>query len=171
MDDSTLWVGEIQSHWQDSDVYNLFSGCGLRFSVNVARDAHGRALGHGYLQFERRDDAERVLAQYNNYPIQGTDLRYSLRRAAEAAAGAAAGGGGGYGDRGGGYGGGGGGGGYGDRGGGGYGAGGAAAGGGGGGGGGETYSIFVGDLAPELDDAALSVRAKSRGSRRWSPKR
>ena len=78
----TLWVGDVQQHWDEATILNLFPQWCRPLQVRVIRGrvtATGYTAGYGFLEFESREHAEHVLDTYNNTLIPGANgVRFRL---------------------------------------------------------------------------------------------
>jgi cold-inducible RNA-binding protein len=105
-----LYVGNLPYSTTDQDLTTLFSQVGTVENVRVMRDmATGRARGFGFVQMSSDAEAEKAIAEFHEFQMQGRPLVVNeAKPKPEFAAGAGRGfgrGGGGGGDYGGGSGG------------------------------------------------------------------
>src|SRR5918992_3679539 len=99
-----LYVGNLPYKATDEDLTALFSQAGTVESVRVMRDmATGRARGFAFVEMANDEDAQKAIAEFHQYQMEGRAL--VVNEARPKPAGDFGGGGGG--GRGGGYGGGG----------------------------------------------------------------
>jgi len=78
MDDDlrTLWVGDLDSHWDEGYLHTMFAATGQVIKTKIIRD--GGPTPYGFVEFQTRDMAAQVLAGYNGHPISGTNKSYRL---------------------------------------------------------------------------------------------
>jgi RNA recognition motif-containing protein len=93
-----LYVGNLPYDTGEQDLQSLFGQAGTVESVNVMRDmATGRARGFAFVEMASDEDAQKAIAQLNNYSLGGRNLTVN-----EARPKTGGGGGGGFGGGGGG---------------------------------------------------------------------
>ncbi|KAL1215795.1 Polyadenylate-binding protein 2 [Cardamine amara subsp. amara] len=79
---TSLYVGDLDFHVTDSQLFDAFSQMGQVVSVRVCRDATTRrSLGYGYVNFTNPQDAARAIQELNYIPLYGKPIRvmYSHR--------------------------------------------------------------------------------------------
>lgn len=69
----TLWVGEVEPHWDDAYLGTIFSGA---TATKIVRDSGAQI--YGFVEFPTGEAAGQVLSGYNGHPIAGTNKVYSL---------------------------------------------------------------------------------------------
>jgi len=76
---SNIYVGNIPLDKTEDDLLEVFQCYGAVTSVKIMypRNEQERARGtlHGFVNFQRRDDAEKVMTQLKNQPLWGVKLR------------------------------------------------------------------------------------------------
>ena len=88
-----LYVGNLPYDTNDQDLGALFATAGAVDSVNVMRDmATGRARGFAFVEMGGSEDAQKAIAQFNDFELGGRNLAVN-----EARPKTSSGGGGGYG--------------------------------------------------------------------------
>ena len=96
-----LYVGNLPYDTGEADLQDLFAQAGAVETVTIMRDsATGRARGFGFVEMGSQDDAQKAIAQFNDYQLGGRNL--TVNEARPKTAGGGFGGGGGYGGGGGG---------------------------------------------------------------------
>lgn len=73
----TLWMGAIQSNWDESFVESLFPNSGL-LNVKLMRSPSSMPSGYAFLEFSSHEAAKIALDTYNGLQIQGTNVYYRL---------------------------------------------------------------------------------------------
>ena len=88
-----LYVGNLPYTTSETELQDLFAQAGVVESVRVMRDmATGRARGFAFVEMGGSEDAQKAIAQFNDYELGGRNLAVN-----EARPKTAGGGGGGYG--------------------------------------------------------------------------
>jgi RNA recognition motif-containing protein len=79
----TLWMGDL-AYWMDESLlYTLFANTGELISAKVIRNKlNGQSEGYGFLEFRTHEGAEAVLRTYNGQPMPNTDQVFRLNWAA-----------------------------------------------------------------------------------------
>lgn len=91
-----LYVGNLPYDTGEQDLQSLFGQAGTVESVNVMRDtATGRARGFAFVEMASDEDAQKAIAQLNNYQLGGRNL--TVNEARPKTGGPGGGGGGGFG--------------------------------------------------------------------------
>ncbi|OWB79612.1 hypothetical protein B5S32_g3841 [[Candida] boidinii] len=73
---ASLYVGELETSVNESDLFEIFSQIGQVSSIRVCRDAvTKRSLGYAYVNFQNRADGERALEELNYSLIKGRACR------------------------------------------------------------------------------------------------
>jgi RNA recognition motif-containing protein len=73
---STLFLGDLSIHCSENDIRALFDRYGLIEAVVLKKGGRERPnLSYGFVKFERREDAERALADLNGVMLLGRTLR------------------------------------------------------------------------------------------------
>ncbi len=94
-----LYVGNLPFETSETDLQALFAQVGAVDSVRVMRDmATGRARGFAFVEMATDEDAQKAIAQLNNYALGGRNLTVNEARPKTGGTG----GGGGFGGGGGG---------------------------------------------------------------------
>lgn len=102
-----LYVGNLPYSIGEGELQELFSKAGNVESVKVMRDmATGRARGFAFVEMATDEEAQKAIAQFNEYELGGRALAVNEARPKPASSGAGGGGFGGGRGRGGGGGGG-----------------------------------------------------------------
>lgn len=99
-----LYVGNLPYKTTDEDLRALFSQAGAVDNVQVMRDTvTGRARGFGFVEMVSDEDAQKAIAQFHQYAVEGRALVVNEARPKTPGGGGRAygGGGGGRGDYGG----------------------------------------------------------------------
>lgn len=74
----SIYVGDLLPDVDENDLYQVFESMGKIYSIRVLRDyVTGRSLGYAYVNFERKEDADRAIAQLNYSLIKGRPCRVS----------------------------------------------------------------------------------------------
>ncbi|XP_022725545.1 polyadenylate-binding protein RBP47-like [Durio zibethinus] len=75
----TIWVGDLV-HWMDETyLHCCFSHTGEVSSVKIIRNKQtGQSEGYGFVEFNSRATAEKVLQSYNGSPMPSTEQRFRL---------------------------------------------------------------------------------------------
>merc|ERR1712072_796172 len=114
MTDCKVHVGGLSYSAQEDDLRDVFEKYGTVLTVKIPTEREtGKPLGFGFVEFERKEDAQAAVDGANGADICGRDIKVNHAQPRREGGGGGGGGGGGYGGRsggGGGYGGGGGGG-------------------------------------------------------------
>mmetsp|Transcript_14527 Transcript_14527/g.19095 ORF Transcript_14527/g.19095 Transcript_14527/m.19095 type:complete len:446 (+) Transcript_14527:203-1540(+) len=77
---STLWMGDIQTNWDETYVTALFAHAGEQVEVKLIRDKiSGYPAGYGFVEFfQGHTAAARCLQTLNGQLIPGTNFRFRL---------------------------------------------------------------------------------------------
>ena len=76
-----LYVGNLPYDTGEQDLQTLFAESGTVDSVNVMRDtATGRARGFAFVEMGSDEDAQKAIAQLNNYQLGGRNLTVNEAR-------------------------------------------------------------------------------------------
>ncbi len=95
-----LYVGNIPYQTEEGELQELFSKAGNVESVKVMRDmATGRARGFAFVEMSTDEEAQKAIADLNDYQMGGRGLTVNEARPKPASAGGGFGGGGGGGRR------------------------------------------------------------------------
>ena len=90
-----LYVGNLPYETGETDLQDLFARAGTVETVKVMRDmTTGRARGFAFVEMATDDDAQKAIAELNEYQLGGRSLAVNEARPKPAFSG---GGGGGYG--------------------------------------------------------------------------
>mmetsp|Transcript_11090 Transcript_11090/g.20492 ORF Transcript_11090/g.20492 Transcript_11090/m.20492 type:complete len:622 (-) Transcript_11090:353-2218(-) len=78
---STLWMGGIQPHWVEAEIYNLFLHTNEVESIDIVRRSHGSRpdFGFAFIVFRSPEAAKRVLEEKNGTLIPNTNVPFDLR--------------------------------------------------------------------------------------------
>jgi RNA recognition motif-containing protein len=88
-----LYVGNLPYTTSETELQDLFAQAGVVESVRVMRDmATGRARGFAFVEMGGSEDAQKAIAQFNDFELGGRNLAVN-----EARPKTSSGGGGGYG--------------------------------------------------------------------------
>ena len=83
-----LYVGNLPYKTTDEDLTALFSRAGNVASVQVMRDvATGRARGFAFVEMATDEDAQKAIAEFHQYPMEGRALVVNEARPRVAAGG------------------------------------------------------------------------------------
>ncbi|KAF1313518.1 Nuclear acid binding, partial [Globisporangium splendens] len=75
----TLWMGDIQAHWDEAFISSLFAATGEQPVVKLIRDkVTGYPAGYGFLEFPTQRGAQLVLETYNGQVIPNTLHRFRM---------------------------------------------------------------------------------------------
>ncbi|EGZ10705.1 hypothetical protein PHYSODRAFT_520170 [Phytophthora sojae] len=75
----TLWMGDIQMHWDETFISSLFASAGEQPVVKLIRDkVTGYPAGYGFLEFPTQRGAQQVLDTYNGQVIPNTMHRFRM---------------------------------------------------------------------------------------------
>ena len=70
-----LYIGNLPYKTTDEDVRALFSQAGAVDNVQVMRDSvTGRARGFGFVEMVTDEDAQKAIAQFHQYALEGRAL-------------------------------------------------------------------------------------------------
>ncbi|HEX7486365.1 MAG TPA: RNA-binding protein [Vicinamibacterales bacterium] len=70
-----LYIGNLPYKTTDEDLRALFSQAGAVDNVMVMRDSvTGRARGFGFVEMVTDEDAQKAIAQFNQYALEGRAL-------------------------------------------------------------------------------------------------
>jgi len=95
-----LYVGNLPYTTSEAELQELFSQAGVVESVHVMRDmATGRARGFAFVEMGASDDAQKAIAQFNDYELGGRNLAVNEARPKTVGGGSGGFGGGGNGRR------------------------------------------------------------------------
>jgi cold-inducible RNA-binding protein len=90
-----LYVGNLPYDTGEQDLQSLFGGVGAVERVSVMRDmATGRARGFAFVEMASDEDAQKAIAQLNNYDLGGRNLTVNEARPKPEGSGGYGGGGG-----------------------------------------------------------------------------
>ncbi|KAG2530509.1 hypothetical protein BBI17_002176 [Phytophthora kernoviae] len=71
MECKTLWMGDIQMHWDEAFIASLFASAGEQPVVKLIRDkVTGYPAGYGFLEFPTQQGAQQVLETFNGQLIR-----------------------------------------------------------------------------------------------------
>ena len=97
-----LYVGNLPYETGETELQDLFANAGTVDTVRVMRDnATGRARGFAFVEMSTDEEAQKAIAQFNDYQIGGRNLAVNEARP-KTSNGGGGGFGGGYGSGGGG---------------------------------------------------------------------
>ena len=89
-----LYVGNLPYETAESDLSELFARAGTVDSVKVMRDmATGRARGFAFVEMSTDEEAQRAIAELNDYQLGGRGLTVNEARPKTAGGGFGGGGG------------------------------------------------------------------------------
>ncbi|KAG3217408.1 hypothetical protein PC129_g11759 [Phytophthora cactorum] len=75
----TLWMGDIQMHWDEAFIISLFSSAAEQPVVKLIRDkVTGYPAGYGFLEFPTQRGAQQVLETFNGQIIPNTMHRFRM---------------------------------------------------------------------------------------------
>jgi cold-inducible RNA-binding protein len=76
-----LYVGNLPYHTGEQDLQELFGRAGSVESVSVPRDtATGRARGFAFVEMGSDADAQKAIAEFNEYQLGGRNLTVNEAR-------------------------------------------------------------------------------------------
>ena len=76
-----LYVGNLPYTTGEAELQDLFAGAGTVETVSVMRDmATGRARGFAFVEMATDEDAQKAIAQFNNYSMGGRNLTVNEAR-------------------------------------------------------------------------------------------
>ncbi|RLN57755.1 hypothetical protein BBJ29_005515 [Phytophthora kernoviae] len=79
MECKTLWMGDIQMHWDEAFIASLFASAGEQPVVKLIRDkVTGYPAGYGFLEFPTQQGAQQVLETFNGQLIPNTMHRFRM---------------------------------------------------------------------------------------------
>ena len=89
-----LYVGNLPYQIAETDLQDLFAQAGSVETVTVMRDAAtGRARGFAFVEMSSPADAQKAIAQFNDYQLGGRNLTVNEARPKTAGGGGRPGGG------------------------------------------------------------------------------
>jgi RNA recognition motif-containing protein len=95
---SKLFVGNLSYSTGEAELRQAFEGIGALRSVAIITDRMtGQPRGFGFVEFEKKDDAERAIATLDGQQVDGRTISVSVARERERSSGFSGGGGGGFG--------------------------------------------------------------------------
>lgn len=75
----TLWMGDIQMHWDEAFIASLFASAAEQPVVKLIRDkVTGYPAGYGFLEFPTQHGAQQVLDTFNGQLIPNTLHRFRM---------------------------------------------------------------------------------------------
>lgn len=75
----TLWMGDIQMHWDEAFIVSLFASAAEQPIVKLIRDkVTGYPAGYGFLEFPTQRGAQQVLETFNGQLIPNTLHRFRM---------------------------------------------------------------------------------------------
>lgn len=75
----TLWMGDIQPHWDEAFLGSLFAGCAEQPVIKMIRDkVTGYPSGYGFLEFPSQQGAQYVLENFNGQTVPNTMHRFRM---------------------------------------------------------------------------------------------
>ncbi|CEG35834.1 nuclear acid binding [Plasmopara halstedii] len=75
----TLWMGDIQMHWDETFIVSLFASAAEQPIVKLIRDkVTGYPAGYGFLEFPTQRGAQQVLETFNGQLIPNTLHRFRM---------------------------------------------------------------------------------------------
>ncbi|KAG1703534.1 hypothetical protein DVH05_007481 [Phytophthora capsici] len=75
----TLWMGDIQMHWDETFIASLFTTAVEQPVIKLIRDkVTGYPAGYGFLEFPTQQGAQQVLEAYNGQLIPNTMHRFRM---------------------------------------------------------------------------------------------
>ncbi|OWZ03217.1 hypothetical protein PHMEG_00025089 [Phytophthora megakarya] len=75
----TLWMGDIQMHWDETFISSLFASAAEQPVVKLIRDkVTGYPAGYGFLEFPTQRGAQQVLEAFNGQLIPNTMHRFRM---------------------------------------------------------------------------------------------
>ncbi|CAD8148970.1 unnamed protein product [Paramecium octaurelia] len=66
---ANIFISNLPEDADDLELEQEFSRFGTVLSVDVHRDQTGKQLNYGYVQFERKEDAENLIKRIQNHPL------------------------------------------------------------------------------------------------------
>ncbi|CAH0485924.1 unnamed protein product [Peronospora farinosa] len=79
MECKTLWMGDIQMHWDETFIASLFATAVEQPVIKLIRDkVTGYPAGYGFLEFPTQQGAQQVLETYNGQLIPNTMHRFRM---------------------------------------------------------------------------------------------
>lgn len=80
MENSKLYVGNLDYGMNDADLQEVFSAAGTVVSAKIIMDPNGRSKGFGFVEMSSGDEAQAAIAQLNGKEINGRALNVSEAR-------------------------------------------------------------------------------------------
>ncbi|KAG7382562.1 tRNA selenocysteine 1-associated protein 1 [Phytophthora pseudosyringae] len=75
----TLWMGDIQMHWDEAFIASLFASAAEQPVIKLIRDkVTGYPAGYGFLEFPTQRGAQQVLETFNGQLIPNTMHRFRM---------------------------------------------------------------------------------------------
>ncbi|ESQ33383.1 hypothetical protein EUTSA_v10009520mg [Eutrema salsugineum] len=77
----SLYVGDLDSSVEESDLYNKFDAVGEVSSIRICRDRNtGSSLGYAYVNFNHHSHAEKAMKELNFVEIKGKPMRIMISK-------------------------------------------------------------------------------------------
>jgi len=73
--EANIYVKNLDPHVTVKDLHNHFSQVGPVLCCKVSTNSEGESLGYGYVQFEKKEDAETALETLKNSRLKETELQ------------------------------------------------------------------------------------------------
>lgn len=75
-----IFVGNLDYTTNHTQFKELFDKFGNILSARVVTDDEGRSKGFGFVDFENEEDANKAVAEMNNYEHKGSNLNVSIAK-------------------------------------------------------------------------------------------
>lgn len=79
--EATLYIGNLQQHVQDMELYNYFRPYGNIVSCRVMKDIYsGESRGFAFISYQTKEEAQKAKDALNYHKINGWEIRISFKK-------------------------------------------------------------------------------------------
>ena len=79
--EATLYIGNLQNHVQDMELYNYFRPYGNIVSCRVMKDIYsGESRGFAFISYQTKEEAQKAKDALNYHKINGWEIRISFKK-------------------------------------------------------------------------------------------